>query len=670
MGFKMTNKSNSTKIDFFGKILNNVSMFKKILISPLIIIVILLVVGLVSFVSTNNQITAVDEIYKVRFVNYQETATIVTKLTYAHSSLYKIINWVSAEYEPDQISELSDSIKKMINDIISETNAMVKSGRLNSDEMEIFNKIQLFLPKYKQNAIDVIDMLEADASTALLFMSEAEVVYDEMNIWVNKLMNLEKSLSNDKYQEVTASFKRFIVIFIVILISAIIISLAVTVVIAGSVTKPIKKLTKLVMSVVDSSEFSSRIDIDSKDEIGSIASAFNELMNSLESAVKNISGSMESLAVGEFLEADKSDMRGDLSRIMDYINTATLTTSATITSTALVMENMAIGRFDQRITEDMTGEFDNLKKLINTSMGSIEEIINDINRVMHAVATKDLTQRVQVSTNGELDALKENINASIEAMTETISVIISSTDTIASSAEQTSSAVDQVAEGSSDQVKSISDIAVAVTQTSEAAVHVTEDTEKATENARKSVDIISSGQEKMREMVEIIQQVSISSEKINNITEVIGSISSQTNLLSLNAAIEAARAGEHGKGFAVVAEEVRKLAENSANSVDEITKLIDETVKGVHKAVNASEEVNRDMETISEVSGQTEERLTMIAKSMEEQNSTMGEIAMNVSSLNIIAENNASASEEITAITADLSSMIAETKKQASSFKL
>lgn len=146
MGDNINNKK-SDILDHINRILNNISMFKKILISPIIVILILMVVGLISFISTKKQITAVDEIYKIRFVNYQDTSSIVTKLTYTHSSLYKIITWVSAEYQKEQIDKLSNNIKQMLNEIVDETETIIKSGRLNSEETEIYNQLMVFFTK-------------------------------------------------------------------------------------------------------------------------------------------------------------------------------------------------------------------------------------------------------------------------------------------------------------------------------------------------------------------------------------------------------------------------------------------------------------------------------------------------------------------------------------------
>jgi methyl-accepting chemotaxis protein len=108
----------------------------------------------------------------------------------------------------------------------------------------------------------------------------------------------------------------------------------------------------------------------------------------------------------------------------------------------------------------------------------------------------------------------------------------------------------------------------------------------------------------IEELAEIIRVAARSIEEITGITDTINAISEQTNLLSLNASIEAARAGEAGRGFAVVAEEVRKLAEESGNSTQQIADLVAKIQSNMHGAVTASEEssdsVERSMSSVRE----------------------------------------------------------------------
>ena len=93
----------------------------------------------------------------------------------------------------------------------------------------------------------------------------------------------------------------------------------------------------------------------------------------------------------------------------------------------------------------------------------------------------------------------------------------------------------------------------------------------------------------IRQSADIITDLSVHSENIRRVTELITGIAEQTNLLALNAAIEAARAGEHGRGFAVVANEVRNLAEQSKASAEEIGRMIDAITQNVSLAVNSTE---------------------------------------------------------------------------------
>lgn len=104
----------------------------------------------------------------------------------------------------------------------------------------------------------------------------------------------------------------------------------------------------------------------------------------------------------------------------------------------------------------------------------------------------------------------------------------------------------------------------------------------------------------MANVVDTMKSISESAQKIADITSVIDGIAFQTNILALNAAVEAARAGEHGRGFAVVAEEVRNLAQRSANAAKEIKGLIENSVSRTLSGAKLAEEAGETMGKIVE----------------------------------------------------------------------
>lgn len=167
------------------------------------------------------------------------------------------------------------------------------------------------------------------------------------------------------------------------------------------------------------------------------------------------------------------------------------------------------------------------------------------------------------------------------------------------------------------------------------------DTESVIQNGVKAVNLQNAKMEASYAAIEAVSQavemLNQNSTKIEQIVEVIGNIANQTNLLALNAAIEAARAGEHGKGFAVVAEEVRTLAEQSAESAQEIAALIKQMQNNTHQVVT-------DMNTTKEV-------YTQQAEAIKATSDIFDTIVSSVNQINAEIQEISAATEEMSAST-------------------
>jgi methyl-accepting chemotaxis protein len=375
---------------------------------------------------------------------------------------------------------------------------------------------------------------------------------------------------------------------------------------ARKITSPLTHLITVAREIGDSGDLDQNIDIHRNDEIGALATTFNNMVAYL----KEMAGVAMSVAEGdlsvEVVPRSKRDTLGNAFLRMSH----------------------------------------GLQELVRTTRDSASQVSAGSNQVAGAA---DESAKVSVQASSAI----EEVTSTMHEMSINVQNVVKNTQVQASSVAETSASIDQMVtsiQRVADTAKVLLDIA---NRSREEVVTGIQTMEKATDGLNRTNHAIQSS-------AEIINILGHRADDIGKIIEVIDDLAEQTNLLALNAAIEAARAGEHGLGFAVVADEVRKLAEKSTQSTKEIADLIQSIQREARQAVENMERSTRIVEEGLTLGNDLGSALHKISNVVTEVYKFSQEIGAATNEQSVGSSQIAKATSRLTEITQEISSAVEE----------
>ncbi|MDH6147507.1 MULTISPECIES: methyl-accepting chemotaxis protein [Paraburkholderia] len=289
--------------------------------------------------------------------------------------------------------------------------------------------------------------------------------------------------------------------------------------------------------------------------------------------------------------------------------------------------------------------------------------------IANQIADNDLTAEVKTAPN-DRSSLLFSMKRMQEQLTQTIGTIKISADSIATATHQIAAGNQDLSQRTEEQAASLEETASSMEQLTSTVTQNADNASQANQLAAQAAQVAEQGGTVVSRVVETMDGINASSDKIANIVGIIEGIAFQTNILALNAAVEAARAGEQGRGFAVVASEVRALAQRSSAASKEIKELIHDSVERVQAGAGHVREAGAKMREITHEIRRVTDIMGEITDASREQSKGIGQVNQAVTQMDEVTQQNAALVEQAAAAASSLESQANDLKASVSMFKL
>ncbi len=345
-----------------------------------------------------------------------------------------------------------------------------------------------------------------------------------------------------------------------------------------------------------------------------------------------------------------------------------------------VMDKMTGGNYDVAILgKDREDEIGDMARSIEVFRVAAKErqedeaaqriVVAELASGLKAIADGNLTHRITVQFAPKYDSLRGDFNDAVEELNSVVGRVARSATSVNTGSTEISTAADDLARRTEQQAASLEETAAAMNEVTQSVRSASENARTANQAVGQAMDEATNGGKVVGEAVTAMGDIEKSAQEISQIINVIDGIAFQTNLLALNAGVEAARAGDAGKGFAVVANEVRALAQRSADAAKDIKQLITESNVQVEKGVSLVGKTGDMLARIGEQVEQISGLVSGISAAAESQAASLQQINIAVGDMDKMTQQNAAMVEESTAASRSLAGEASELAELVARFR-